>query len=213
MRYAKVVGVVAAVAMAGLSLLAAASASATVLCKSSLTSGCAAAGSDYASGTFVAASLLEGTYAFLRPTAWEPIIDHCTKSTIGIATTSTGGAAATVGGELEAANLWFGGCTEGPTNLASAAIEIHHIAGTDNGTLVGTGLEVKTVVAGVTCYYAFLEEGTIFGILTGGSPATIDVNAILFLRTKPEFGTCPTDLRWEGKYAVNSPKPLYVAAS
>ena len=64
MKYVKMLGLAAVAAMALMAFLGASSASATVLCKTHITSGCAAAGWDYAGP--LEASLKPGTSAFLE---------------------------------------------------------------------------------------------------------------------------------------------------
>jgi hypothetical protein len=51
--------------------------------------------------------------------------------------------------------------------VANGEIEIHHIAGTDNGTLILSGFETTAVVFGVDCRYGYGSKSDA-GVITGG---------------------------------------------
>jgi hypothetical protein len=208
MKYVKMLGLAAVAAMALMAFLGASSASATVLCKTAETSGCAASGWDYSAGTLIKTSLEAETTATLKTTGGA-IEDTCTGSTVEGNSANTGGANETVHGEVETAKLTFTGCSQTTTVLEGGELEIHHIANTDNGTLTAKRFRVR-INLGVNCTYG-AGNGTDLGTLTGGSMATMDINAVVNLQ---EGGfLCPSTALWQASYTVTSPEPLYISAS
>jgi hypothetical protein len=207
MKYVKMLGLAAVAAMALMAFIGASSASATVLCKEANTTGCSAAGKDYAAGTVISASLDTGNSAVLKTTGGF-IENTCTTSTVEGPTVNTGGATETVSGTVEAAKLTFSNCSNTTDVTAGGELEIHWISGTDNGTLTAKNFQVTQILAGITCTYG-AGTSTDLGTVTGGSPATLDVNAVVN-KTAGGFA-CPSTAIWEAKYTVTSPTPLYVS--
>ncbi len=151
-------------------------------------------------GTEISASLATGTSAKLTTTEGTTL-NTCTGSTISGKTTTTGGAAETVKGTVAAANLTWSGCAFSPvTTDEGGELEIHHIAGTTNGTLTAKGFKVTVATfLGTTCTYT-AGAGTHMGTLTGVSVgnAVMDVNAIVTTSTPG----CPSTGRWVATYTV-----------
>jgi len=200
MKYLKMLGLAAVAAMA-LMAFGAGSASATVLCSESITTGCGTAGKDLASGTVIEAKLL-GT-AVLK-TKEGTVLDECEGSKIKGKTSTTGGSGSTVKGPVE--ELAWGTCTKTTHTLTNGELEIHHITGTDNGTLTVVGTEVTVNTIFGSCVFTASDIGT----LVGGSPAKISmVNQVV----KRLSGLCPSEVLWTAEWEVTSPKPLWVAAS
>jgi len=188
--------VLAATAVAG-----AGTASATVLCKTTTTP----CSSPYPAGTIIVPSLT-GTNS-LETLEGGTILTTCTQTVIKTKIEKSGSATSTVYGpnqELQAAN-----CTAATTTLNKGALEIHHIAGTDNGTVTGLLAEV-TVNTGIfgSCVYGTGTSVDI-GTLIGGENPIIKVNGIV----KKVSGLCPNEARWTGEYKITEPKPLYVEPS
>jgi hypothetical protein len=103
------------------------------------------------------------------------------------------------------------GCTKHTTTVKTGSLEIHHIAGTDDGTVTGLLAEVTiNGIFGVSCTYG-AGTSTDVGVLTGGASPTLKVNAII-KKTAGGF-ICPAETRWTGEYKVTEPTPLYVEAS
>jgi hypothetical protein len=204
MKYLKALGLAAVAAMALTALIGVGSASATVLCKTALSEGCAGVW-DYPAGTEIDLSL-EGSTS-TRGTNGE-LLDTCTEGTIKGATTNTGGPSETV--TSKSSELWSRNCTTTTVSLAPGSLEIHWKEGT-NGTLTVKGTEVTKMIGSVSCVYGPAAGGVDLGTLTGGSPATVDVEAVL---PKLSGGfLCPADVVWNGAYLVTTPQPLYVSAS
>ena len=208
MKYVKMLGLAAVAAMALMAFIGASSASATVLCsESGKTTNCASSGKDYAAATTISASLDSGTSAVLKTTGGL-IENTCTTSTVEGPTANTGGATETVRGTVEAAKLTFSNCSNTTDVTEGGELEIHWISGTDNGTLTAKNFAVTQILAGITCTYT-AGTGTDLGTVTGGSPATLDVNAVV---NKSAGGfACPSTAVWVANYTVTSPSPLYVS--
>jgi hypothetical protein len=136
----------------------------------------------------------------------ETILDECKHTTIHITIGNSGSAAGTVSGPV---GSWTSSeCTKPTKTIKNGELEIHHIAGTTNGTLTVKGTEV-TVEAfeGVSCVYTGEDVGT----LVGGSPATITANAVI-KKTSGGF-LCPSAPRSTVSYKLTTPNPLTVEAS
>ena len=167
MKYVKVLGLAAVAAMALMAFLGASTASATVLCKTQLTSGCAAAGWAYPSGTLISASLEAS--ATLETTGGTPIVT-CETGLVEGSTTNAGSSADTVDGNLS--KLEFGGCTRTVDVLNKGSLEVHWISGTDNGTVTSKSAEVTINTPFGNCVYGTAATGTHIGTITatpGGS--------------------------------------------
>lgn len=138
-------------------------------------------------------------------------LDTCTGGTMeGIPT--TGGATTTVKEPIASANTTWSGCTKTAHTIEGGELEIHHIAGTSNGTVTGAGFKWTRLTFGVSCVYG-LSEGTMvhFGTLTGSSATPvlhIDTEII-----KREGGfLCPNTAKWKANYHVTTPSGLTVTA-
>jgi len=101
------------------------------------------------------------------------------------------------------------GCTNSwhVTTVTPGELAIEWTSGY-NGTVASTGLTISATRLGVTCNY--VSNGTPIGTVTGGSPATIDLQAALPLHTGSS-GLCGTGTaKWEGSYKLSSPESLFV---
>ena len=197
MKYVKILGLAAVAAMALTAFLGAGSASATVLCKTTSTP--CGAGWIY-SGPLVL-SKDPGTTPILESTGGT-IEDTCTEAETSGEITNAGGASSTVVGSVE--HLSFNNCTNTTTvTVETGTLELHHISGTDNGTVTASGaFAVDITFAGVTCTYG-VGNGIDLGTFTGGKPATMDVNAVV--PKKAGGFLCPSDSVWKANYVVTTP--------
>jgi hypothetical protein len=183
--------------------LSAAPASATVLCYSGeSTSSCS---EPYEAGTEINMSLASGTKTKLKT---EVQTVECSKSTLSATSENGGSETETVKAPVGA--LTFEECNCEVKTLKAGTLEVHSISGTTNGTVTETGAEVtvscNTIFGNVHCLYA--TENTDLGTLTGGTPASLDLNASI-----PRLTTsflCAAKGTWEGTYAVTNPDHLYV---
>jgi len=205
MKYIKMLSLAALAAMALMAVVGATTASATVLCKnSSNTTTCS---EDYASGTAIEGTITSGTTAVLE-TSGGTVLDTCTESTVKGNTETTGGSSATVKGDIK--TLTWGSCTRTTNTLAVGSLEIHHTAGSDNGTLTATGTTEVTIdtIFG-SCVYG-TGTGLNLGTVVGGNPATLSIN-VGVPKISGNFA-CPATGIWTANYTVTSPKPLFVSA-
>lgn len=202
MKHLKILALAAMACAAFMAFVGAGSASATVLCKEPLTSGCAAAGKDYAAGTVIESSQTKETTGILTGGGFT--LDTCTGSTIKGKTTNTGSDTETVKGPNEEIN--WGTCTSETKTIKNGELEIHYISGTDNGTMtsIGTEVTVKTIFG--SCVYSASD----IGVLKGGNPATIEIKE---LSVKLVSGPCPSETKWTDAFTVTSPQPLYVSTN
>ncbi|HEV2791214.1 MAG TPA: hypothetical protein VGV69_07950, partial [Solirubrobacterales bacterium] len=142
MKYLK--GLVLAAAMAAVFVVfGAATASATVVCKTK-TSPCA---SPYLKGTLFKGTLTPGTTAVFK--AGFATIE-CTQGEGSIETTTNGSATETVKGVTK--TLSFGGCNAILNVLKTGSGEIHWTS-KYNGTFTASGIEITASSLGVDCIY------------------------------------------------------------
>jgi hypothetical protein len=207
MKCLKILGLAAVAITAMSAFVGVGSASATVLCKTALTSGCAGSSWDYAAGTTFHLSQEAGTSLLLSSTSGF-LEKTCIDSTTKGSTLNTGSSSETV--KINVNVYAISGCTNTMETLELGELEIHWISGTDNGTVTARGFKWTTRVNGIGCVYGY-GEGVDFGILTGGSMATIDYHAVVPKREGSFL--CASDVVLDGKYTVTSPEPLYVSES
>jgi hypothetical protein len=191
MKYVKMFGL-AALAAAVMAFVAVGTASAAIIESSS--------GTQYKAGTEIKAAS-EGT------TELHPPIGsiNCANSTVAGTTSNDGGAGVNVTGNIS--SLTFTECNAKVTVLANGSLSVATGSGS-NGTLFGTGNEVTVEYLGFHCI--FKTNNTKLGTVTGGSPATLDIEATI-PRTGGKSGAfCGTTAQWTGSYAVSSPSSLLV---
>jgi hypothetical protein len=206
MKHLKLIGLAAVAAMAVIGFGGAGTASATVLCKAT-ESPCSESNliknSSLIHADLEGRSVSEFTFSY--------IFESCTGGTLTAGLSSQGGAASTViVGTAPSSWTWSGCEAGGVTATESGEIEIHHNAGTDNGTLTAKGFGFKFATLNSECIYvpSSLSE---LGVLTGGVFPTIEINTVL-VKSKGSL-SCYQDFFWRATYKITSPAPLYVGAS
>jgi hypothetical protein len=198
MKYLKMLGLAAAAAAALMAF--AGSASATVLCTENQNP--CPVGKDEPPNTLISA-----TSSHTQLTASFGTVT-CKKNEVGGETTNTGGPTSTVEGPVE--SLVFDECNGKVVVKEKGTLEVHAIGG-GNGTLTSKNAAVTVELFGVHCVYGTTATGTNLGTVTGGNPATVDINATVVRKEGGFF--CPGTAIWEGTYTINTPKPLWVVAS
>lgn len=184
--------------------LGAGTASATVLCKTNLTASCLGVW-DWQAGTAIGTAS-EGKVQFLNLLG---AVENECEGNINFATGTTGSATTTVTANIAAGGITWKNCDEATVTLKGGSLEIHHITGTDHGTITVSGWEITSVMRGTHCIYK-TGNGLDLGTLTEGAPATIDVSAQL---TSTTVG-CSTPVYLVGSYELTTPTTtLGVAAS
>jgi len=211
MRYAKMLALAAVAAGALMAFIGAGTASATVLCSTTVTP--CPAGQDVEVGTELDFSLKSGTSAVLVDTAGNEL-DSCTGSTVEGKITNTGGSTSTVTGELtpkegtlNKTGLTWSGCTF-PTKTLSATgkLEIHQITGSSNGTVTSDSefqVTINTIFFG-SCVYG-VKAGTSLGDLIEGKPAHFTANATA-IKLEGSQVACPETSKWTATYVLTEPK-------
>jgi len=103
--------------------------------------------------------------------------------------------------------LAFTGCTNSwhVTTNATGSLSVDY-SGEHNGDVISNGANVTTTRFGVTCNYE--TNGTTIGTLTGGSNATLDIEAKIPIAAGSSFLCGSGSAKWEGSYVTTS--PLYV---
>jgi hypothetical protein len=201
MKYLKMLGLAAVAAMALTAFIGASSASATVLCTTTSTP----CGAEWHVDK-IQSTLKKGTTAKLHSTGGS-LEATCTESSSTANKKITGNSTETATGEVTAANLTWGGCSQTTDTLAGGELEVHSITGSDNGTVTAKGFEVTVIIAGVSCIFG-AQTGVDLGTLTSGANATLDINAVV-KKTGGSF-LCPSNSVWEGEYVVTDHTTLYV---
>lgn len=195
-------------------------ASATVLCKepgtgSPIGTTCPA-GAAYEKGTVIHITLDPGTGPGKLTDGNGNIVIECEETTSEGRTDNEGTATETVKGPVE--EITLSKC-HGPSGevcevitVKPGSLEVHWIEGSNNGTVTSSGTEMttlcKSLFGNIHCIY--VTNNTDLQTLTGGNPATQDIEAAPMPQT-PTSSLCPSEAKWDAKYEVTSPKPLYVA--
>jgi hypothetical protein len=201
MKHLKMLGLLAVTA--ALAAVFAGSASATVICKNNLnTSVCS---EPYPVGTEGTASLKAGTSMKLTDTSGNTL-DTCTGSTIKSTLEKAGSATSTV--KSGVSTMTFSGCTVTTDTVNGGYGELHHIAGTDNGSLTTFNTQV-TVNVFSSCVYG-PSNGANIGTTVGGNPGHLTLNMVA-IKISGGF-LCPETTRVTGEYVATSPTNAWVSA-
>jgi hypothetical protein len=166
--------------------------------------------SPYTHPTELVASL-SGT-ARLTTTGGEQL-STCTGGGLSGPITQTGSSTTTVKSTVAAAALTWTGCTKTTHTLQGGELEIHHIAGTSDGTVTGTTFEWTTAIFGVSCTYGLSTTDTMvhLGTLKGDDHTPILEIKKTVVKLAGGF-LCPGTAIWEATYHVTSPTGLTVTA-
>jgi hypothetical protein len=202
MKGLKALGLAAVAALALTAFLGASSASATVLCTTT-TSPCG-------TGWHIDQIILSSTGSVSAHSTSGSLEATCKEMALTGNKVSTGSSTTTPIYSVATAKMLFGGCSQASETLGGGEIEIHQIAGTHNGTVTAFGFKVTTAIAGISCYFTF-GTGAHFGVLTGGSPAILHMNAVAD-KTPPSSFLCPADTVWEGTFQLTNHTAAYVVA-
>jgi hypothetical protein len=95
--------------------------------------------------------------------------------------------------------------------LKRGSLEIHVIGTGPNGTLTSSGAEVTVTKFGIHCIYSTnnTDLGTLTGSTTTKGQATMDINAKLNRVATSPF--CAEHATWEGAYVVTAPSFLNIS--
>jgi len=201
MKCLKALGLAALAAMALTAFLGASSASASVLCTTTTTPCGTGWHIDTLEATATGSLSVHSTSGSLEATCGGSS-ETATKRTTGSSTTTPVYTVSTAG-------LTWNSCNQVTKTLEGGELEVHQIAGTHNGTVTGKGFKWTTVVAGISCVFGY-GTGVDLGTLTGGSPAVLDVNAIVN-KVEGSF-LCPADSQLTANYQITNHTAAYVVA-
>jgi len=210
MKYLKMLALTAVAAGALMAFIGAGTASATVLCSTTVTP--CPAGQDLTAGTVLDFSIPAGTSALLVDTGGEEL-DKCPASTVKGTISDTGGKEKTVTGHVQELT-WSPKCTFPTQTLKAGKLEIHQIAGTSNGLVTSDATEglfevtINTIFFG-SCIYG-VTGGTTIGELTEGNPAVFHANAIAEKFSGSNLA-CPATSKWTATYTLTEPKETTVS--
>lgn len=109
----------------------------------------------------------------------------------------------------------YGKCNCEVKVIRTGTIEVHYIAGTDNGTVTFKETEVtagcSTIFGSVHCIFA-TGSGTDLGTLSSGSPAKAEFKEANIPRLSTS-SLCAEKAQLDATFEITTPNPLYVAAS
>ncbi len=199
MKHLKILALAAVATGALMAFIGAGSASASVLCSTTVTT--CPGGQTWPNGTIIDFSLTTGTSANLQETAFEggETLDTCKSSTAkGKLTNSAAGTG-------QFTELTWGSCTFPTKTVLNGGFEVKKIAGTSNGTVVADGstsVTINTILFG-SCVYA-AENGKSIGDITEGNPAVLHVNAVIHT-TSGSSAVCQTTAVWTATYTLTEP--------
>ena len=141
-------------------------------------------------------------------------LETCSGSSVKGQTQNAGGSTETVRIAISRTSMTWLGCSHLTQTIEGGELEIHHIAGTVNGTVTAKGFKFTTTGNfGGSCVYTF-GAGTVFGTLTGktSGSAVIDINTVI-QRESGASSECMEEKVWTGTYAITSPAAVTVTAS
>jgi hypothetical protein len=198
MKYVKMLGLAAIAAMALMAFVGAGTASATKLYSG---------GSALGAGSLVKLSLTGSSVL----SSGESTLNTCTGGQFTSEIANAGSSTTTVSGPNT--TIDFENCASTVHTETKGSLEVHHIAGTNDGTVTASGVVIGNTVFGTNCLYQS-GTGKHLGVLDGvtSGDATIHIH-ISVTEAEPKKFICPDTATWTGHFVVTSPTPLHVAAS
>ncbi|HKF83856.1 MAG TPA: hypothetical protein VKB23_12960 [Solirubrobacterales bacterium] len=198
MKPLEMLALLAAAVAVLLGVLGAGSASATVLCKENKDP-CL---SKYPLGTVIKGELMSGNMM-----VWTGVGDTCKKSTFSGEVTNSGGVGSTV--VVKLTSLTWSECGRPHTAVKLGSLELHW----QEGGYGGGGRFIGTEWKDGFCTYAMSSEvqSGLIESTTSTSHAVFDV--ISAAGVGNVFGCLGEVQRWDARYTVTAPVPLWVSSS
>lgn len=220
MKYLKMLGLAVVATVALIAFLGAGSASATVLCLTTPVTdtegdeACAETEWDVNAESTIEAALASGQSSELT-SSWGSVT--CPKSTLSGTTSNTGGATETVTVALSTLSFEECKCAGGSrtahvTVVEKGSLQLHHISKTHNATLTGKGQKVTATCTGLGSCIFGTGEGVDLGTATGGSPASVSVEATVnWISGDSGSFICGLTAAWKANYSITNPNTVYSA--
>jgi hypothetical protein len=201
MKYVKMLGLAAVAAAALMAFVGSSTASATVLCATTPVGEVCPTG-------WAASEIHATTTEKPKLTSTFKTVE-CDESTVSGSITTEGGNSSTASG---AASLSFTGHCNCTVVVASGGtLEVHAIAGTNNGTVTSNNatvtIQCSTIFGAVHCNYVTNNKD--IGTLVGGETATMNIT--IKIEEESTSGLCDPEATWHGNYSVTTPMGLWVA--
>jgi len=213
MKYLKLLGLAAVAAAALTAFVGPSTASAnTVLCHTTVTTGCGAAGWHWGVGAEVDFSAASGGTARLTDTSGFIAVATCTGGTFQWILTRT----TTPKWHVLASDLTWSGCSQTTDTLTGGELEIAHIAGTHNGTVTANGFAVTVPFGSATCAYGFTAAKDIgtFVPSANGLDGSLSINVgVSLIAAHSSASGCPSSCKWITTYTQTTNTAAYVAES
>jgi len=219
MKYLKMLSL-AAVAAASMMVLVGTASANTVLCETTITTGCKNSLWDWdvtppTTTPVMDFSLKAGGTARLTDTSGFIAIATCTGGTVTarVETTTTPKA------RVEKGNLTWTGCSQTTHTITGGTLELHHIPGTHNGTVTAGEFAVTVPFGSNTCSYGFNKHTDIGVLVTSadGLDAELSINTHVELITAHSSASgCPSSGKWIATYTQTGDlgtTKLYIAES
>jgi hypothetical protein len=198
MKYVKMLGFAAIAAAALMAFAGAGTASATVLCSTTVETCPSAQRWPITTLNF---SLLSG--ASLEWVNEGETLQTCKGASMKMDMTNAGNSTSTV--EASTTSPTFSQCTTPNTFTKWGGVEIHRIGGTSNGTMTAAGefgWTFNTVFFG-SCLYGW-EKGGVIGTLLEGKPAVLELNTAIHKLSGSAFA-CPENGTLKGSLTLTEP--------
>jgi hypothetical protein len=213
MKHLKKLALAAVATGALMAFIGASTASATVLCSTTVES-CPEA-QRLPNGTLIDFSLSAGTSSAVRETSAPggegKVLNTCKSSTFKGELTNAGSSTETATGKFT--EVTWGTCSLPTRTTLLGGFEIHRIASTSNGTVTADGetrTTINTVLFG-SCSYT-VQSGKSMGDLTEGNPAVLHINAVK-TKTIGSAAVCPETLIWTATYMLTEPSSTTTSVS
>ena len=205
MKHLKVVALMALASAAFALLLGLASASATVLCTAEETP-CSSA-NKLTTGTSLDWDLKGSAVVEASLSGGFQTINTCSSATQKATLSNAGSSTETVTITAPLSELISGPCTSSFW-VEGGELQIHHIAGTSNGTVTAKGFKTSINTAFGACVYGFTSL-TDVGTLTGSTDPILHFNGEM---SRVSGAICPAAARWTAEYTFTQPT-FYVEPS
>lgn len=203
MKYLAKLALVVLVVLVLTALVGAGTASATKLCKVNNPTSCS---SHYPVGTKVDTSM-QTNQTLIVETPEGTVLDTCLEFTTKGETINTASTGERV--KMKLSEMAWIECTKTTDTLKNGSLEVDYITGTSNGTVTGRETEFTINTIFGSCVYGYGATGSHVGTVVGGSPATVNINAII-PKISGNFA-CPTEARFTAGLAWTEPNPVYLS--